>query len=419
MLKSILKNFLNDQSFILRVYHHLRAWFAAIKFGLPTKDMYVIAVTGTNGKTSMCNLLYQSYKDLGVKVSMLSTVNYAICDQLHDNLAKMSTLPPMALNKMLAKMRDAGTQVLILEATSHAAYQGRLNGIDFDQLIFTNMGKDHLEYHGSFEKYLSAKVSLIYKIKKDGCFIYNSDSDYIDAFLSASKVPNFGFGMLDSDLVKVESVQLSLVGSEFDLILNRKKCHLQIALLGHFNVLNAAAVASSIEKSEFDLNLSTLKQLSPVPGRLDVMVDDKNVYVCDYAHDPQSLETLLQFVSDYKQGSLRLLFGCTGGGRDKSKRPQMGAVASKYADFIYLTNDDPYSEDPQQIIDDIKSGIVNFTNVTEIIPREEAIKIAYNQMQTGDVLVLAGKGGEKITVINGEVIPLDEKQILSDLINAK
>ena len=159
-----------------------------------------------------------------------------------------------------------------------------------------------------------------------------------------------------------------------------------------------------------------VQDLKPVSGRLDVLLSDDNIFVFDYAHDPESLDNLLSFVDKYKTANLRLLFGCTGGGRDKSKRPKMGAVAEKYADVIYLTNDDPYFEDPMQIINDIRSGMSDGVCVEAIVAREKAIMKAMQDMSDGDVLVLAGKGGEKVTVINDQIIPFDEKEIVLDLI---
>ena len=193
MIKAFLKKVFNDQSKFLLLYHNVKSYFYACKSGFPSKGMYVVAVTGTNGKTSTCNLLYQAYKALGVRVSMLSTVNYAICGDEFVNKNKMSTLPARKLFTLLKKMKDAQTQVLIIEATSHAAAQGRLNGIDFDQLIFTNLGKDHLEYHGGFENYKKTKMSLVKKLKAKSSFIFNSFDVHSKDFLSLVKSSSLSF----------------------------------------------------------------------------------------------------------------------------------------------------------------------------------------------------------------------------------
>jgi len=417
MLKNLVKKFISNQSFLLRTYHHLRSWFWSLCFGFPTRSMYVIAVTGTNGKTSMCNLLYQAYSKMGLGVSMLSTVNYAVGSVVYDNLNKMSTLPPFKLNKLLYQMRRAKTNILIIEATSHAAVQGRLNGIAFDQLIFTNIGSDHLEYHGSFENYLQAKTSLVRKIKQTGVFIYNAQDRNASEFVKVARVPVVSYGPDATDTVCVSDYTLSLRGSRVTIKIKDQILQIDMNLLGFFNVLNLSAVILSLLQYDSECDVAMCVQdLKPVSGRLDVLFSDDNVFVFDYAHDPESLERLLSFVAQYKTANLRVLFGCTGGGRDKSKRPKMGAVAEKYADVIYLTNDDPYSEDPVQIIDDIKSGMSDGSCVQAIVAREKAIEKAMRDMSDGDVLVLAGKGGEKVTVINDQIIPFDEKEIVLDLI---
>ena len=424
MLKKIIKKFLSDQSFVLLTYHNLVSFYWSMRSGFPTKQMYVIAVTGTNGKTSMSNLLYQAFAESGIKTSMLSTVNYAICGEVFDNLQKMSTLPPKKLNKLLVKMKNAGTQVLVIEATSHASSQGRLNGIKFDQLIVTNIGSDHIEYHGSFERYLQAKLNLVSRLKSSGSLILNSADKYVSNFRKRFAGLVKTYGLNDTDDLYVKSQDLQVTRSVVEFVYGESTFTTNLRLLGAFNVLNVATVVLSLQAYNPDLfDPQLLEGLMPVAGRLDVVeVDDsQKVVVFDYAHDPQSLENLLSFFAERKVQKLFVLFGCTGGGRDKAKRPFMGQVAAKYADKVFLTNDDPYQEDPQSIINDILSGIAQSdqTKVQIEIDRAKAIELAYQSMSDGDILVCAGKGGEKVTVIGDEIIPFDEKQIFLNLVANK
>lgn len=421
MLKTILKKFVSDKSKLLLIYHNIKSYLFAFLYGFPTRNMYVVAVTGTNGKTSTCNLLYQAYKHLGVSVSMLSTVNYSICGDEYDNKHKMSTLPASKLFSLLRKMKKAQTEVLIIEATSHAAVQGRLNGIKFDQLIFTNLGEDHLEYHGGFKAYKNAKILLTKKLKKDSVFIYNSFDDHSMDFVSQIKSESLSFGYDVTDTIRLQSFDLSLKGSSFNIVFKDKEYDLTTQVLGLYNILNIMAVLISLNvyNNNFQKNLDVVSKLKPVPGRLDVLQSKNNTFIFDYAHDTSGLYNLLSFVSEQKSGRLILLFGCVGGGRDKSKRPLMGEVASKFADYIFITNDDPYWEDPEEIISHILAGMhaESLKKVTKIVDREKAIRAAVKFLKPNDVLVLAGKGGEKVIVLGDKKIDFDEKEIVSDLIS--
>jgi len=421
MFKTVLKKFVSDESKLLLFYHNLKSYFFATLYGFPTNNMYVVAVTGTNGKTSTCNLLYQAYKHLGVKVSMLSTVNYSICGDEYENKNKMSTLPANKLFALLRKMKKADTEVLIIEATSHAAVQGRLNSIKFDQLVFTNLGQDHLEYHGGFEAYKQAKISLTKKLKKDSVFIYNSFDDHSVDFVSQIKSRSLSFGYENSDNIALNSYDLSLEGSTFNISFNNKKYQLSTQILGLYNILNIMAVLISLDvyNNQFQKNLDVVSNFKPVPGRLDVLKSKNNTFIFDYAHDTSGLYNLLSFVSEQKSGRLILLFGCVGGGRDKSKRPLMGEVASKFADYMFITNDDPYWEDPEEIISHILAGMhsESLKKVEKIVDREKAILAAFDFLKPNDVLVLAGKGGEKVTIIGDKKIDFDEKEIVSNLIS--
>jgi len=318
-------------------------------------------------------------------------------------------------------MSRAGSQVLIIEATSHAACQGRLNGIKFDQLIFTNLGHDHLEYHGSFEAYKKAKISYLNKLKPKSVFVYNADDSYAQDFVDkapvAVKTQSFGFSLNANACIS--NLEESLDSTKFDCNLNEAKLSMHIRLLGRYNAINIAAVVLSLKEYGFELAeiQNVIGDLRPVAGRLDVLTKDLKTFIFDYAHDTESLENLLQFVSQHKTGELWVLFGCTGGNRDKVKRPKMGTVAEKYANKIILTNDDPYNEDPVVIIADILAGIQNHGNVMQIVDRSEAIKYALENMQSNDVLVLAGKGGEKVIAIGEDLICFDEKQIVLDFFN--
>lgn len=408
-------------------YHKVLAVMAALYYRFPANKMIVVGVTGTKGKTSTVNLIAQMLTVAGKKVGMTSTVRFQIGDKQWSNVEKMTTSGPFALQKLLRQMRDAGCTHLVLEVSSHAMIQARVWGINFDIGVFTNIANEHLEYHGSFEEYLRAKGLFFKHISKSKnkpnvpkVAILNQDDPnfaYFDQFQMDRKL-TFG---LNKGTLHASDISLNPSGSSFTMHMPNSQVDLSIKLPGEasvYNVLGAAAVAITLGVS-VDMIKKAVEMVKPIPGRFEAMdLGQPYTVIVDYAHEELSLEKLLELYRRITKGKLILMFGATGGGRDAAKRPRMGALAEKYADYIILTDDDPYQEDEWKIVNMIKEGIKRKEgdNLWLVPDRKEAIRLALTVAKEGDAVILAGKGGEEVQVLRGEMIPWDDRVVVRELL---
>lgn len=424
---SALKKLLPETHPIRLLYHKILAVMAAIYYGFPANKMTVIGVTGTKGKTSTVNLITHILTVAGKKVGMTSTVRFQIGDKQWSNTNKFTTLSPFAFQKLLKRMKNEGCTHLVLEVSSHAMIQSRVWGINFDIGVFTNIANEHLEYHGSFEEYLRAKGLFFKHISRSRnkpnmpkVAILNQDDphfSYFDQFHVDRKVT---FGLYKGTL-HASDIQLNPAGSSFTMHLPNQQVDLSITLPGEtsvYNVLAASAVAISLGVSVDDIK-KAVELLKPIPGRYEALkLGQPFTVIVDYAHEEMSLEKLLQLYKKITRGRLILMFGTTGGGRDKVKRPRMGALAEKYCDYIILTDDDPYEEDEWEILKMIKQGIKREEgdNVWLVPDRREAIRLALTIAKEGDAVILAGKGGEEVQVLRGEKIAWDDRQVVKELL---
>lgn len=419
---------------LLLMYHKLRAVIAVVINFNPSKKIKVIGVTGTDGKTTTVNVIAKMLEAAGYKVGLTSTVQYKIGDVEWSNLDKMSTQSPFFIQKMLRRMVSAKCDYAIVEVTSHSVAQNRIWGINFDVAVFTNLGNDHLEYHGSFENYMHAKGKFVGSLfgmrRKKGIrksVVINNDDPHFEYFDQFQGDLKFSYG-INKGSVKAESVLLKPDSSSFTLRVPNAVQDFKTNLIGEFNVYNCmAAICVGISQ---EIPLAKLAEifakLKPIAGRLEsVNVGQDFPVVVDYAHTAEALEKVCQIfkglLAQKGVGRLFLVFGATGGGRDKSKRPVMGQVADKYADVIILTDDDPYEEDRVSIINDIAKGINREEGDTlyKIVDREEAIRLALMSATKDDVVLITGKGGEEVIMIGKEKIAYDDREVVRRILSEK
>ncbi|MDP3981562.1 MAG: UDP-N-acetylmuramoyl-L-alanyl-D-glutamate--2,6-diaminopimelate ligase [Chlamydiota bacterium] len=402
-------------------------YIAALVNFFPANNMIVIGVTGTNGKTTTVNFITNILNSAGYKVGMASTINFQVNDDRWVNDSKQTTVGPFQMQALLKRMVKEGCKYAVLEVTSHAMTQSRVLGINFDVAVVTNVTPDHVEYHGSFNDYLNAKGKLFMKVSKGKrkpgvpkVLILNADDKYysfFDQFISDRKL-TYGF---KSATVYAAEIQKKPEGSHFVLHVPNNAIDIEVKLPGEFNIANALAAASACISLNIPLESikNGLLDSSTISGRFE-HVDKGQDYsvIVDYAHAPEALENLLSLYRKLTPGRLFAVFGATGGGRDKAKRPTMGAIANEYADYIVLTDDDPYVEDEWQIIDQIAEGIPRKEgqNFWKIPDRKEAIRLALTLAKKDDCVVVSGKGCEEIMIVRGEKIPWNDRVVIENLL---
>jgi len=433
------------------LYHLTLAFLGAFVYGFPSKKLTVIGVTGTKGKTTTCYLIAQILNFAGLKTGMATTVLFKIGEKEWINDTKQTMLGRFQLQKLLSEMVKAGCQYAVIETSSEGILQYRHRFIDYDIAVFTNLSPEHIERHGSFENYRTAKIKLFERVgqKENGVGIYNLDDENVGYFLRPTSSAEDRFvgrrpkiakqyvytlklpasrGQIQN-LYYVSDIKSTTQGTSFSF--NSEK--IEMPLIGEFNVYNAAA-AICVALSQ-GLVISKIKRaltkVKAPPGRLELINKGQDfTVIIDYAHEPASLEAVYKTVTKLlvigHRSKLICLLGSQGGGRDKWKRPEMAKIAAKYCDKIILTNEDPYDENPLQIIEDIESGIrVNpllqkkyprqSASIFKIIDRREAIKKAISLAKKGDVVILTGKAGEVwMCVEKGKKIPWNERKIVEE-----
>ncbi len=426
MLK-YLRSRISETNPVRLLYHKIIAVAAALYYRFPARYLNVIAVTGTKGKTTTANLIAAILTEAGYKVGMTSTILFQVGDLKWSNTTKITTLGPFFLQKLLRQMVNARCTHAVLEVSSHAILQNRIWGVNIDTAVFTNIGEDHLEYHGGFENYLRTKGLLfsrmnraMRKVRIPKTSVLNCDDpnyNFFDQFL-ADKKYTYGMG---GGTCYASDVTARPTGSVFKLHVPNNQVEVNFKLPGDFNVYNALAASTVALANNINIEVikDALEKASAIPGRFEsVDCGQKYHIIVDYAHTAESLESLLKLYKSLTKGTLYVVFGATGGGRDKGKRPKMGAAADRYADFVVLTDDDPYEEDEWRIIEDISVGIKRKEGERfwKIPHREEAIKLVLTLAREGDTVVLAGKGAEEIMMIGGKAIEWDDRKVVRSLL---
>ena len=371
----------------------------------PVQAARILAVTGTNGKTTISRLVAELLMLQGRKCAVMGTTGNGILPNLE--ASSHTTLDALNLQSALHEYAQQGAEFAAIEASSHGLEQGRLNGCDIEIAAYSNLSRDHLDYHGTLEAYADAKSGL-FKFPTLKVAIINLDDAYAEIMLDAAKAnpaqPKIlTYSTTQAADYQVKDIQYSLNGANFKLITAQGEFAVQSPLLGHFNVENLLASLVSAEQAGFDLAalIAVVAQLKGAPGRMQVIRDAERLFVVDYAHTPDALTQVLKTLKRHVAQNLWAVFGC-GGDRDRGKRPLMTQAALEGADVALLTSDNPRTENPEQIFADMKNGITFSRHlVHEIHDRREAIKFAVKNAQAGDIVVIAGKGHENYQEVDG------------------
>ncbi len=392
---------------------------ANVFFKNPSADMKIIGVTGTNGKTTVTYFLESILKEAKKKTGIIGTISYR-GPGLSSRKAVNTTPSSLELLEMLAKLRDAGATHAAMEVSSHALALGRVEEISFDAAIFTNLKRDHLDFHKTISAYFKAKAHLFELLsssrKTSKTAIINADdprAKKLRPLVQNCKV--LSYGLNQNRDITAENINSRLDGTRFTLKIGKKKFPAFIKLLGKHNISNALAAAGAAHALGISEKfiLSGLKKLRCVPGRLEELPVRKPFKVfIDFAHTDSALEAVLKQLRLFCQGRLITVFGC-GGERDKTKRRPMGEIAAKLSDWVILTNDNPRREDPLQILSDIEAGIktAGQKNYKMIPDRAKAIQEAVSLAQARDIVLIAGKGHETYQILNDQTIPFNDKDV--------
>jgi UDP-N-acetylmuramoyl-L-alanyl-D-glutamate--2,6-diaminopimelate ligase len=386
------------------IYHWGLSIIGALIYGFPSRNLKVIAITGTKGKSTTVFMISKILEDQGLAVAAIGSLGFKIKEKTWPNNLKMTLPGRLKLQKFLRQALNAGVKYVVLEATSEGIAQSRLAGINVDCAVFTNLHREHLESHGSFENYMKAKQRLFLKVRN--IHVLNIDDLHFEKFANFPARQKITYGMKWGMITKMAH--------------NSPAANLDLKLLGDFNEYNALAAltVAFAYRLDMDHGVTTLNSIESVPGRMEILNSSKGFKaVIDYAHTPDSLKLVYENLKREVQGKLICVLGAAGGGRDKWKRSEFGKIAGQFCDQIILTDEDPYDEDPQKIIDQVASGINQDKTYLKILDRREAIGHALASASAGDIVIITGKGSEtSMAVAGGKKIPWSDKEIVTELI---
>ncbi|GAA5522015.1 UDP-N-acetylmuramoyl-L-alanyl-D-glutamate--2,6-diaminopimelate ligase [Aliifodinibius salicampi] len=385
--------------------------------GNPAQKMKIIGITGTNGKTTVATLTYQILQQLNVTPALLGTTGKWVGGQTMDS--NLTTSDPVELAKDMQQAKEAGATHLIMEVSSHALDQQRVNGIDFDIAAFTNLSHDHLDYHQDLNNYAQAKAKLFISLNPQAKAIINGDDEYAIHMIEECQAEIIRFSF--NKALEVECQVLS--NNTEGLVIRIGKILIESSLMGTFNAYNITEAFLICRSFGFkkEAIAEALGKANGAPGRLERLPRKEKtqpLVLVDYAHTPDALENVLRTLSDIKteQETLHVVFGC-GGNRDHSKRPKMAAIAEKYANKVILTSDNPRDEDPDAIIEEVLSGFKNPENIERITDRRKAIVKAVTNADKDAIILIAGKGHETYQEVKGERHHFDDKEIALDALD--
>jgi len=427
MLKKLVKKILGKK--LLLTYHLSLAKLAALYYGHPADKLIVIGVTGTNGKTTVVNFVSQYLDSLNQKNGLASTVNFKVADQKWLNDKKMTMLGRFQTQRLLSDMVKAGCKYAVIETSSQGIEQFRHIGINYDLVIFTNLTPEHIEAHGSFENYRAYKEKLFKHLsnskqkvldnKKIPKIIVSNNDDLETERLKKYKVDKFVTYSIDNN----SDYQAQDIKLEEGVAFSLKNNKIATNFIGRFNVYNILAALTAIKELGFDLEKLTKARLIGIPGRQEWIDEGQDFKVLvDYAPEPESLGQLYKTLTTINKSRLIHVIGSCGGGRDKARQPIMGKLAGQKADIVIVTNEDPYNDDINEIIDNVASGAVEVGKIEDkdlfkIESRTQAIARAIGLAQTNDIVLITGKGAEQfICGPNGQMIAHDDRQVARDVL---
>lgn len=392
------------------------AHMAANYYGNPSHNVKLVGITGTNGKTTIASLLYQLFKNAGYKTGLLSTVKIMVDDTEYK--ATHTTPDSLTINKYLKEMEETGCEYCFMEVSSHGVHQNRTAGLDFAGGVFTNLSHDHLDYHNSFAEYRDVKKRFFDELPKGSFGLVNVDDKNGLVMLQNTKAKKLTYALKTYADYKAQILENQLSG----LLLKINEQEVWVKLIGTFNAYNllaiyATAVNLGLEEREV---LRLMSELESVSGRFQYIVSENNVTaIVDYAHTPDALENVLSTIENIRTRNEQLItiVGC-GGDRDKTKRPVMAHIASSMSDKAIFTSDNPRSEVPEQIIEDMEKGVEpqNYKKTLSIVDRKQAIKVAVQLAKPNDIILIAGKGHETYQEIKGERFHFDDMETVKEIL---
>jgi UDP-N-acetylmuramoyl-L-alanyl-D-glutamate--2,6-diaminopimelate ligase len=385
---------------------------AAVQYGDPLRSLDMLAVTGTNGKTTSVHLLRHLFGDTAPagSIGTLGAVDGE--GQVIPGTENLTTPGPVELMGTLAALRDRGVKTVAMEASSHSLDQDRLHGVRFKAAVFTNLTRDHLDYHQTLDAYRTAKLKLVDYLEEDGWAVTNQDDRAWDSTKKLAR--RVTFGITEPADLHAGSISGDAMGMRYTMEWKGHHAPVSIPLLGRFNIencLGAAAAALALGKDLHQV-AARLAETPQVPGRMERVSDQPCVILRDYAHTPDALTRALAAARPLTRGRLIVVFGC-GGDRDRGKRPVMGGIAARDADLAIVTSDNPRTESPEKILDDVEEGMGETPHL-RIVDRRQAIRRAVAIARPDDTVLLAGKGHETYQVIGKEKFPFDERDVVRD-----
>ncbi len=402
---------------------------SAVFYDYPDKKLTVIGVTGTNGKTSVTYMTESVFKNLNIDIGVIGTISYRYANVV---MEAPNTTPQSAdLYKMMAEMVKLNIKYLIMEVSSHSIVLGRIYGIEFDIVVFTNLTQDHLDFHKTMDNYFNAKkmlfTSLHNNLKRNKKFaIINADDFYGEQLLEDTEINavkiSYSASYKKNNLFCVaKNIVLNSNNSSFELESTfgvSNVCVNHVGLHNIYNILAVFCICIAVGL-KFETVIKQLKNITGAPGRLEIIKSKKDFSVIvDYAHTDDALKNILSAIKNLKPQKIITVFGC-GGNRDKAKRPKMAKVACSMSDFVYITSDNPREEDPVEITKDVEIGAkeINKNNYKIVVDRKQAIQEAISKAKTNDVVLIAGKGHENYQIVGREKVHFDDREIAFDILN--
>lgn len=418
----------------LNYYHKAMAITANLVYGRPSEKLIVIGVTGTNGKSSTVSLIANILEEAGHKVGAASTVLFKVAEKEWLNDKKMTMLGRFQLQKLLKQMFDAGCAYAVVETSSQGIEQFRHLGIHYDVCVFTNLTPEHIEAHGGFDNYKKAKLKLFKHLEKlptkvlagkkvSKAIVANIDDEHAKDFLNFNVTQKIGFGIDSPADLRAEDIDFHQAGIGFKV----GEADFDLKLFGKFNIYNSLAAIAVAKTQDVSLDIcrNALLKITGVPGRMEFIDAGQPFKVLvDYAPEPEGMRQLFKAIKNHEfvseSGKIIHVFGSCGGGRDLARRPILGELSAQNAQIHIVTNEDPYDDNPQQIIDQVADGAIKAgkqenQEVFKVIDRREAIRKALAMAQAGDLVVLTGKGAEQaICVAGGQKEPWDEREVAKE-----
>lgn len=382
----------------------------------PSQNLKLVGVTGTNGKTTIASLLFQLFKKAGYKVGLLSTVVIKVDNK--DYKATHTTPDSLTINRYLKEMNNEGVEFCFMEVSSHGIHQKRTQGLDFAGGIFTNLTHDHLDYHDTFAEYRDVKKSFFDNLSKEAFALTNADDKNGAVMLQNTKAKQYKYGLKNYADYRAQILENSFSG----MLLKINDNDVWTKLIGDFNASNLLAIYATAELLGLEKNeiLRLVSELESVNGRFQYLISEEKITaIVDYAHTPDALKNVLETINNIrtKNEELITVVGC-GGDRDATKRPKMGHIASALSTKVVFTSDNPRTEVPETIIEEIEKGVEpqNFKKILSIVDRKQAIKTACQLANAGDIILIAGKGHETYQEVNGKRSDFDDYKIVEELL---